>query len=90
MWSKSGSNGLHQLQVRHWSGACGAQHDRDINATMNTLMLGQGLASKDQVTGYLKSCKSVKFQKKAYDVPNMRRCNEDRYAIHTTTETRCT
>jgi len=67
--SKSGPTGLHQLQVRHWSCACGARHDRDINAAVNTLMLGQGLASKDQVTGYLKSCKSVKFQKKAYDVP---------------------
>jgi putative transposase len=42
--AKSGPTGLHKLAVRHWRCACGAQHDRDHNAAMNTLIAGAGTA----------------------------------------------
>lgn len=40
-----GPTGLQGLKVREWDcGACGAHHDRDVNAAMNTLILGAVLA----------------------------------------------
>lgn len=42
--SKSGPTGLSGLAVRQWRCACGAQHDRDVNAAINTLLAGAGLA----------------------------------------------
>lgn len=40
---RSGPTGLGGLAVRQWRcGACGASHDRDINAARNTLIAGLG------------------------------------------------
>ena len=42
--SLSGPTGYAGLQVRQWScAACGAAHDRDVNAAMNTLHAGVGM-----------------------------------------------
>ena len=41
--AESGPTGLAGLKVRQWRCACGAQHDRDINAAINTLIAGVGL-----------------------------------------------
>ena len=42
--SLSGPSGLNGLAVRQWKcSGCGATHDRDINAAINTLLLGKGL-----------------------------------------------
>lgn len=43
--SLSGPTGLAGLSVREWEcNVCGAQHDRDVNAAINTLILGAGCA----------------------------------------------
>ena len=43
--SPSGPTGLAGLSVRQWvCRDCGAQHDRDVNAAINTLILGAGCA----------------------------------------------
>lgn len=42
--AQSGPTGLAGLAVRQWRCACGAQHDRDVNAAINTLFAGAGLA----------------------------------------------
>jgi transposase len=45
----TGPTGRAQLSVRHWvCGACGAQHDRDINAAINTLNVGLGMSLEMQ------------------------------------------
>ncbi|MGH8286630.1 MAG: zinc ribbon domain-containing protein [Steroidobacteraceae bacterium] len=37
----SGPSGLRQLVVRQWEcSACGAEHDRDVNAARNILTAG--------------------------------------------------
>jgi transposase len=39
----TGPTGYAGLSVRHWTcAACGAAHDRDVNAAMNTLVAGLG------------------------------------------------
>ncbi len=39
----TGPTGWRGLKVRQWTcGACGAQHDRDVNAAVNTLIAGRG------------------------------------------------
>jgi putative transposase len=38
--ARSGPTGYAGLKVRQWSCACGARHDRDVNAAMNTLRVG--------------------------------------------------
>lgn len=38
----TGPTGLSQLSVRHWDCACGAHHDRDVNAAVNVLNAGVG------------------------------------------------
>jgi IS605 OrfB family transposase len=38
----SGPTGLSELNVRHWECACGAQHDRDVNAARVILNVGLG------------------------------------------------
>ena len=38
--SLSGPTGWAGLSVRHWTCGCGAEHDRDTNAAINTLMSG--------------------------------------------------
>ena len=40
----SGPTGLANLSVRHWKCGCGAVHDRDINASINVLNAGAGIA----------------------------------------------
>jgi transposase len=40
----TGPAGSHGLKVRSWSCACGAQHDRDVNAACNALKVGAVLA----------------------------------------------
>jgi len=40
----TGPTGLSGLAVRHWVCPCGKEHDRDINAAINTLIAGAGLA----------------------------------------------
>ncbi len=49
----SGPKGLIGLSIRDWRCACGAHHDRDINAAMNTLIAGAGIALKyrNPITG---------------------------------------
>jgi IS605 OrfB family transposase len=42
--AKSGPHGRNRLAVRQWNCACGAQHDRDINAACNVLYAGAGIA----------------------------------------------
>jgi transposase len=41
----TGPQGWAGLSVRHWMCGCGAKHDRDTNAAINTLMLGMECAS---------------------------------------------
>jgi transposase len=42
----TGPTGWDMMTVRHWKcSGCGTKHDRDINAAVNTLILGQELAS---------------------------------------------
>ena len=41
--SRSGPTGLSALAVRQWRCPCGAEHDRDINSAINTLIAGRGL-----------------------------------------------
>jgi len=41
--AKTGPTGLAGLPVRQWTCACGAKHDRDVNAAVNTLIAGVGL-----------------------------------------------
>jgi transposase len=43
----TGPQGWAGLLVRQWSCGCGAEHDRDINASINTLLLGMERASND-------------------------------------------
>lgn len=46
----SGPSGFSGLAVREWTcGECGTHQDRDVNAALNTLLLGQGLASKSEI-----------------------------------------
>jgi transposase len=41
--ARTGPTGLSMLAVRHWCcSACGAQHDRDVNAARNALFAGVG------------------------------------------------
>lgn len=40
----TGPTGLSGLAVRHWVCPCGSEHDRDINAAINTLIAGAGIA----------------------------------------------
>jgi len=40
----TGPTGLDELAVRQWDCACGAHHDRDVNAAMNVLLAGAGAA----------------------------------------------
>lgn len=41
----TGPKGLRELSVRAWEcSACGAHHDRDVNAAMNVLRLGLGIS----------------------------------------------
>jgi transposase len=36
------------LSVRQWEcSACGAHHDRDVNAAINTLIVGAGMALEE-------------------------------------------
>lgn len=42
--AKSGPSGYAGLSVRQWGCACGAQHDRDCNAAINTLRAGLGIS----------------------------------------------
>jgi putative transposase len=46
--SLTGPTGAHGLRVREWACACGAQHDRDVNAARNTLKLGAVLAHESR------------------------------------------
>jgi transposase len=43
----TGPTGLSGLAVRQWNCACGAQHDRDINAACNVLFAGVGCTLKE-------------------------------------------
>jgi putative transposase len=45
----NGPTGWNGLVVRHWVCACGAQHDRDINAAINTLYAGAGVAHEREL-----------------------------------------
>lgn len=47
----TGPTGYAGLKVRHWTCGCGAEHDRDINAAINTLIAGAGAAHE----GYVKA-----------------------------------
>lgn len=44
----TGPKGRAELSVRNWEcGQCGAVHDRDINAAINTLNFGAGIAHEE-------------------------------------------
>lgn len=45
--SLSGPQGWSGMAVRQWRCGCGAEHDRDINASINTLLLGLERPSND-------------------------------------------
>ncbi|MGE5241188.1 MAG: RNA-guided endonuclease InsQ/TnpB family protein [Bacteroidota bacterium] len=46
----SGPSGFSGLAVREWACTeCGTRQDRDVNAALNTLLSGQGLASKSEI-----------------------------------------
>lgn len=45
----SGPQGWAGLSVRHWQCGCGAEHDRDINASINTLIAGAGTAHEREL-----------------------------------------
>lgn len=48
--SQSGPTGFTGLSVRSWvCGGCGAVHDRDVNAAINTLIAGAGLAHENHI-----------------------------------------
>lgn len=52
----SGPSGLAGLKVRQWECAdCGSLHDRDVNAAINTLKAGAGLAHEMAVEASLES-----------------------------------
>ena len=40
---RTGPKGLEGLRIREWTCACGAPHDRDVNAARNILEAGHGL-----------------------------------------------
>lgn len=42
--ARSGPTGYAGLKVRQWACACGAIHDRDVNAAVNTLRAGLGMS----------------------------------------------
>jgi putative transposase len=47
--ARTGPTGYAGLQVRHWTcEACGASHDRDVNAAMNTLVAGLGTSHESR------------------------------------------
>jgi putative transposase len=41
--ARSGPRGCAGLSVRQWKCGCGADHDRDVNAAVNTLIAGRGM-----------------------------------------------
>lgn len=43
----SGPSGWGGLSVRYWTCGCGAEHDRDVNASINTLVSGLELAANN-------------------------------------------
>ena len=46
--ARTGPQGRIGLSVRQWEcSACGAHHDRDVNAAINTLIVGAGIALED-------------------------------------------
>jgi putative transposase len=46
----TGPAGLHGLAVRQWvCSACGAHHDRDLNASINVLIAGLGLSHEREI-----------------------------------------
>ena len=49
--ARTGPSGWGGLAVRQWNCACGAQHDRDINAARNVLFAGAGCALKESSNG---------------------------------------
>lgn len=66
--SLTGPTGLTGLAVRLWRcEACGALHDRDVNAGLNTKQSGQGMPTSDLVTDHLKSGKTVRRRKSGQD-----------------------
>ena len=46
--ARNGPTGLGGLAVRHWTCACGAHHDRDINAAINVLNAGLGMSHEGE------------------------------------------
>ncbi len=49
--ARNGPTGLTGLAVRNWKCGCGAEHDRDINAAINTFNSGAGYALKETSNG---------------------------------------
>lgn len=47
--SLSGPTGWTRLSVKHWVCSCGTEHDRDVNAAVNTLIAGAGMALEQEL-----------------------------------------
>lgn len=60
----TGPTGWRGLSVRHWScSACGAQHDRDVNAAVNTLRVGRGMRLESTPRGCVRNRRVSKTAK---------------------------
>lgn len=60
----SGPAGYAGLSVRQWQCACGATHDRDCNAAVNTLLAARGMRverSRETASGIANPCTTATF-----------------------------
>jgi putative transposase len=55
--ARSGPTGYAGLSVRRWTCGCGASHDRDVNAALNTLRAGLGTSLERVGDGSYRNCR---------------------------------
>lgn len=64
----TGPTGYAGLSVRRWTCVCGATHDRDVNAAVNTLIAGLGMSherSREVASGIVIESKPTRFMRGA-------------------------